>query len=125
MTNREKIHHWAFYFGVLGIISAVGYLQRWADDVFLILLGPAIYLSSALKKFVTESIWPLPNTEAVNFYFFLTPINVLYFALAGFLLQQLLNERGKIRWLAMLAFLSFIGFLHYAAWSGLSEFLSA
>lgn len=122
--SLKKIHHLIRYFIILGIVVFVGYIKHWQDEVFLVLIGPVIYLAYNLKEAV-DSLISLPSSEAINHFGFLMPLCVLYFGLLGFQLKQLWNERGKVKFLSIFALISFVIYIHYAAWGNLSIYLTA
>ncbi len=122
--SLKKIHHLIRYFIIIGLIVFFGYIKHWHDDVFLILIGPVLYLTYTVKKGIL-SVISLPESEILNFYGLLLPFCVLYFGLIGFQLKQLWNERGKIRFLSLFALIAFIAYLHYTSWKNLSGYLFA
>ena len=119
--SLKKIHHLIRYFVLLGIIVFVGYLKHWQDDLFLILVGPALYIAYTFKEAVS-SLVSIPRSEAIQYFGFLMPLCLLYFGLLGFQLKQLWNERGKVRFLSLFALISFVIYIHYAAWGNLSTY---
>jgi hypothetical protein len=118
----KKIHHLIRYFLLIGIIVFVGYIKQWPSDLFLLLIGPSIYLAYLLKNLVAQNIWSPPNVDTINYFAFLLPVTLLYFGLTGFLLKQLWNERGKVRFVSILALILFILYVHYTAWKNLSGY---
>ena len=122
--SLKKIHHLIRYFVILGLVVFVGYLKHWQDDVFLALIGPAIYLAYTAKGLIT-SVIALPGSETVHYFGFLMPLCIVYFGLLGFQLKQLWNERGKVRFLSMFALIVFVFYIHYAAWGSLSTYFIA
>ena len=119
-----KIHHLIRYFVVLGILIFFGYLKHWQDTVFLILIGPSLYLTSTLHQTITSFI-SIPSSDVVIYFGFLMPICVLYFGLFGFQLKQLWNERGKVRFLSLFALIVFVFYIHYTSWKNLSAYFIA
>ena len=119
--SLKKIHHLIRYFVIIGIAVFVGYLKRWQDEVFLILIGPALYLAYTLKALIA-SLVALPESEGLNYFGFLMPFCVFYFGLLAFFLKQLWNERGKIRFISLFALIAFVLYMHYAAWGSLSAY---
>ena len=119
--SLKKIHHLIRYFVLLGIVIFVGYVKRWQDPLFLLLIGPALYLAYTLKQAVISLI-SLPPSEMINYYAFLMPVCLLYFGLLGFQLKQLWNERGKIRFVSLFALIVFVIYIHYSAWGNLSSY---
>ena len=122
--SLKKIHHLIRYFIIIGVVVFVGYIKHWQDDIFLMLIGPVLYLAYTVKQLVL-SLVSLPESEALNYYGFLMPFCVLYFGLLGFQLKQLWNERGKIRFLSLFALITFLAYIHYTAWGNLSNYFLA
>src|SRR5438045_1905436 len=91
-----KIHHLIRYVIVLGIITFVAYLKQWQSKWLLLMLGPAIYLSSLVKDLLSKLV-TIPSTSNAHYFGFLLPITIVYFSVMGFLFKQLWNERGMIR----------------------------
>ena len=120
--SLKKVHHLIRYFIILGIIVFFGYIKRWRDDVFLVLIGPILYLIFALKEWLGSLSVPLPKSQWANQFGFLLPFCLFYFGLLGFQLKQLWNERGKIRFLSLFALIFFILYIHYEAWGNLSGY---
>ncbi len=112
----KKIHHLIRYFLFFGIIAFIGYIQKWANGVFLPLLGPPLYMASGLKKLFVSYIWPLSSSKQINEYGFLLPMTLFYFGFLGFQLKQLWNERGKVRFLSIFIFILFLVYVHFSAW---------
>jgi hypothetical protein len=120
----QKIHHLIRYFLVFAVIAFIGYTKQLNDGLFLIITGPCLYIAYHLKSFFTQNLIALNNTEAVNYYFFLFPVCLVYFGFIGFQMKQLWNERGKIRFIIMTAFISFLIYIHILAAKNLSVYLA-
>ena len=119
--SLKKIHHLIRYFVLIGIIVFIAYIKHWQDDIFLILIGPSIFLAYNARQTI-GSLITLPDSEMVNYLAFLMPLCLLYFGLLGFQLKQLWNERGKIRFLSLFAMIVFILYVHYASWKNLAPY---
>ena len=120
----KKIHHLIRYFFFLGVFSFVGYTQHFQDTIFLILTGPTLYIAYTLKSFISPKILKLPKSDMINYYGFLLPICIFYYSFIGFQLKQLVNERGKIKWLILVVFVGFLLYVHFVAFQKLSGYLS-
>ena len=121
VISLKKIHHLIRYFVSLGLIIFLGYLKHWQDDLFLILIGPVLYLASVLKGLITSFI-SIPSSDTINYFGLLLPLCMLYFGLLGFQLKQLWNERGKVKFLSLFALLIFVIYIHHTAWKNLSAY---
>ena len=119
----KKIHHLIRYFLVFAAVIFIGYIKELQDDIFLLLIGPPLYIAHTLKSLI-NSIITLPNTETVNNYFFLLPVCLLYFGFIGFQLKQLWNERGKVRFVILFSFIGFIVYVHLTAAKSLAVYLT-
>lgn len=124
MVKLPKVHHLIRYFLILGILTFVGYVKQWMPQIFVIFVGPAIYLAYGLKKVVVQYVWSIPSSPNVQFYGLLLPMTLLYYGLVGFQLKQLWNERGKIRLLSLAVFIGFIVFIHYKSASALNGYFN-
>ena len=107
----EKVHHLIRYFAVIGIIVFVGYAKQWNDTVFLIFIGPVIYLAQTAKAFVAGYV-PVPDSQNASFYIFLMPLTIFYYGFIGFLFKQLWNERGMIKFVSLGALFVFLLYVH-------------
>ena len=120
-VTQKGIKHLARYFGVLALLILFGY--RYTDSFyFMALLGPPYFLCYWLRvhgQFVTH--W-LPNEPFYNNFLLILPVTLIYFGLIGFQLKNLINERGKIRFLSTLALLAFLLYVHFLAFKELSLF---
>ena len=124
LGHLHKIHHLIRYFVLLGIVVFVGYIKQLNDRIFLIFISPPIHLAHALKKFLTEYVPHIPSSPAVNTYFFLMPVTLLYFGLVGFQLKQLWNERGSVKIAILFLFVGFLIYVHYASWKNVMGYLA-
>ncbi len=119
IVTAKRIKHLSRYFGVLGLICFLGYWFTPYSYYFLPTLGPCFFLVYYLRygglPFVGIITHMLPNDATFNKIFLLFPVSILYFGLIGFHLKNILNERGKIRWIILLAFLGFLGYMHFLA----------
>ncbi|MFA6600563.1 MAG: hypothetical protein WC352_00840 [Candidatus Omnitrophota bacterium] len=109
----KRIHHLIRYFIILGVVSFAGYVMRWQDQVFVVLVGPSIYLAHMLKGFVLSYLTTLPKTDTTDLYGFLMPVTLAYYGLTGFLMKQLWNERGFIRSFSLVIFVAFLLYIHW------------
>ena len=119
IVTAKRIKHFSRYFGVLGLIAFVGYWFTPYSYYFLPVLSPSFFLVYFLRHYGGTVTALLPNTPIFNKIFLLFPVTVLYFGLVGFHLKNILNERGKLRWIIMLAFLGFLGYMHFLAFQEL------
>ena len=114
----KKIHHLIRYTVVIGASIYVLYLFHLFDTINLFLIGPAVHIAYLLKG-VTLNYLPLPSSSSVlDNALFLFPVTIIYYGFAGFMIKTLLNERGRIRTLSLVAYFAFLAFIH--AESGLS-----
>ena len=120
--SLKKIHHLIRYFLLLSVIIFIGYVQRWHDDAFLVMIGPVIFLAHYLKQFIFSYTKAIPSIESVTYYGFLLPVTLVYFGALSCLLKQLWNERGFIRTMTLFALFSFLLFIHYKSWYELGGF---
>ena len=114
-----RIHHLIRYFVLVSILIFVGYLKQWSDNIFLLFIGPPMYLAYGLKRMIAVYLWALPVGIRLNQYLFVMPLTVLYFGFVGFQLKQLWNERGFIRTLSLFFFLAFLIYIHHLTWKNL------
>lgn len=122
--KKLKIHHLIRYFLVLAVVALMGFVNHWQEDVFLFLVGPAIYLCVPIKNQIESFIGPVPFSSAVNHYGFLLPVLLIYFGLIGFQLKQLWNEQGLIKFVSLSALIAFLIFVHYKSWTNLTGFMT-
>ena len=73
---------------LLGVVVFFGYVNHWQDEVFLILIGPVLYLAQAIKSLLL-ALFAFPSSPTITFYVFLMPFTLLYFSFLGFLIKQL------------------------------------
>lgn len=115
----KRIHHLIRYFFILGLLSFVGYIQQWKEELFLLILGPPIYLAAGLRKAAVSYLGDVSFTRTLHLYLFLLPVVLFYFGLLGFLLKQLWNERGFMRTFSLFALIVFLLYIHYTTWTNL------
>ena len=120
----KKIPHLIRYFFALGVISFAGYVNHLQNDIFIFLTGPCLYIAHALYAFVNAKVTDLADSEATRYYVFLLPICLLYYTFIGFQLKQLLNERGKLKWVLLTVFVGFLIYIHFLASQKLSGYLT-
>lgn len=116
-----QIHHLIRYFFILGILAFVAFIKKWNDDISLIPMGPSLFLTDTLERFISPAAG-FPRNQNFIYYAFLLPITILYFSLLGFQIKQLWNERGPIKYISLIALLGFIFYIHYSAWKNLAGF---
>lgn len=119
----KKIPHLIRYFFFLGVITFVGYIKDFQQDIFLALSAPCIYVAHSLYTLITTKVISLPNTQSVKYFGFLMPVCLIYFCFIGFQLKQLWNERGIIRWIILIVFVGFLLYVHFIAYQKLSEYM--
>lgn len=127
LVHPKRIKHLARYFCVLGAICIGGYSFGLAP-IFLIFVAPPILLVYLLRTYAGVLVDWIPNNRFLYNLLLLFPITISYFGLIGFQLKNILNERGKIRFVIMLAFLFFLAYIHRLAlqeislyWAGSSS----
>lgn len=93
------------------------------EHISLIFIGPVIYLMSFLYKLLNQylSISATGNTLQFGF---LLPGCILYFGLLGFLIKQIAEEKGLIKFLTIFAISGFFIFIHFLAWKNLGNLLA-
>ena len=124
VTNAiGQIHHLIRYFFLLGVLFFVAYVKRWSDDLSLILMGPPLYLTQALKTFVSSFVG-FPSSQTFIYYVFLLPVTMMYFGFIGFQIKQLWNEKGPIRFISLFALVGFLIYVHYLTWTNLSHYFA-
>ncbi len=134
LVDFLSTHRLFFNFLILGILAFVAYVTTEAMILSLILMGPPLYAAGFLKKIVSPLLFGLLNAEnpgagswqdwQLNF-FFVLPATLAYFGLAGFLLSQLIGEKGWFHRLTFLVMFGFVCFLHYIAWNDLGKYYVA
>ena len=122
--RKLKIHHLIRYFVVLGLIASIGYANHWQDKIFLLLVGPILYLSAPLQNLIEKFVGPMNHSIVVNLYGIVMPITILYYGIIGFQLKQLWNEQGFVRLMSMFAMIGFILFVHYLSWTHLNGYFA-
>lgn len=116
-----QIHHLIRYFFLLGILFFVAYIKRWSDDLSLVLMGPALYLTQLIKT-TAASVVSVPPNQNVVYYAFLLPVTILYYSFIGFQIKQLWNEKGPIRFISLFALIGFLVYIHFTTWKNLSAY---
>lgn len=119
IVTSKKIKHLSRYFGIIGFLCLLGYGYSPFSHFFLIAIGPAFYITYWFREYVGFLSSIIPNSPLFNNLLLLF-WTLIYFGLAGFQLKNILNERGKIRFLVLAAFLGFLAYIHYAAFQELS-----
>ena len=120
IVTPKRIRHLSRYFGVLGVLCFVGYWYTDYSYHFLAVLGPCFFLVHFLRHYGGVVVHLLPNDAVSNKIFLLFPVTILYFGLVGFHIKNILNERGKLRVIILLAFLGFLAYMHRLAFQELS-----
>lgn len=120
----KKIHHLIRYFLFLGIGAFVGYVREINTQVFLIFTGPCIYLSHKVKGLLAPVLGSANFSREMMLYVYLMPVTLLYYGVLGFMLKQLWNERGKIRFISMAGLVGFLLYIHYLSWKNLTAYLA-
>ncbi|MBI2167286.1 MAG: hypothetical protein HYU34_03450 [Candidatus Omnitrophica bacterium] len=114
VTTQKRIKHLARYFGILGTLCLLGYGTGLAP-LFLFFVGPPILLSFWLRTSAPFLVSWIPNNPFFNNVLLLYPVTLIYFGLAGFQLKNILNERGRVRFLILTAFVGFLFYIHRQA----------
>lgn len=114
-----QIHHLIRYFFLLGVLSFVAYIKRWSDDASLIIMGPPLYLTYGIKKLLSGI---LPSSQNIVYYAVLMPVTIFYFSAIGFMIKQLWNEKGPIRFISLFAMIGFLLYIHHTTWKNLSAY---
>jgi hypothetical protein len=122
--KKIKIHHLIRYFLVLAVVSTMGYINHWQDNVFLFLVGPVLYLCVPLRNFVESIFGSIPFSQTINQFGFILPVLLVYYGLIGFQLKQLWNEQGLIRIVSLMALIGFLAYIHYKSWTNLTAFMT-
>ncbi|MCM8775177.1 MAG: hypothetical protein NC930_02315 [Candidatus Omnitrophica bacterium] len=118
-----KIHHAIRYFLLLAVFSLISYLFDLYPDIGLVLIGPSIYISYWLKTILLRFIGSLIG--GISNLVYLIPTTLIYFGCTGFLLKELWNERGAVRFLSVFALLAFLIYVHFLAWKNLTDYFIA
>lgn len=137
-------------FLALGVGSFIAYRITNGSVNLLLVLGPAIFLANMLKtqslplvhwfqdKMAASKTASLETDNVVDIvehvvklwqptpwqldFYFLLPVTLIYFLLIGLHLSHLSQEKGWLRFLSILALISFLGFIHYKAWMALGTY---
>lgn len=121
----KKIPHLVRYFFFLGVISFVGYIKNFQQDIFLALCAPCIFIAHSIYSLIDTQLFSLPKTESVKYFGFLLPVCLIYYSFIGFQLKQLWNERGIVRWIILIIFIGFILYIQFIAYQKLSGYLTS
>src|SRR5262245_22943108 len=119
----QKVHHLIRYFLLIGGLTFTGYLSGWHDEIFLVFIGPPLYVAYGLNDLV-NNVLHLPSTYAITKIVFLAPISLRYYGLLGYQLKQLWNEHGIIRTVSLFALIAFILYIHHWAWHNLMGYFT-
>ena len=123
IVTSKKIKHLSRYFGILGFLCLLGYGYTPLSRFFLIAIGPAFYITYWFRQYAGFLSSMIPNEPLFNNLLLLF-WTLIYFGLMGFQLKNILNERGKIRFLVLAAFFGFLFYIHYAAFKELDLYLA-
>jgi len=110
------------FIALLGVAAFVLYWMDINTTAALVLTGPPIYLAYFAKNLIGASIAGADSQSAKDFGFML-PATLLYYAALGFLVRQLLNERGIIKIVTIIALVGFLVFIHFMTWQRLSGYM--
>jgi len=119
IVSHKRIKHLSRYFGMIGFLCLLGYAYSPFSHLFLILIAPAFFITYWFREYGVFLSSIIPNEPLFNNLLILF-WTLIYFGLAGFQLKNILNERGKIRFLVLVAFLGFLAYIHYAAFQELN-----
>ena len=111
--SHKRVPHLSRYFGVFAFLLLMGYAFTGLSYEFLMFLAPPFCFVSWLRVHGGFLVGIVPNELFYNNVFLLIPITFIYFGLVGFELKNILNERGKLRAVFLLAFLVFLVYLHF------------
>ena len=115
-----KIHHLIRYCLLLSVLALTSYHLNWQLNIFFAVLGPPIFISSLLKTLLTDILGD--SMPAISNMAYAVPITLAYFGISGFLLKELWNERGPIRFISLVAFAGFLIFIHVSSWIYIRDF---
>lgn len=93
------------------------------EKISLIFIGPVIYLMSFLYKLLNQYL-SLNISGNALLYAFLLPGCIVYFGILGFLIKQIMEEKGFIKFLTVFAISGFFIFIHFLAWKNLGNLLA-
>lgn len=119
IISPKKIKHFSRYFGIIGFLCLVGYAYTSFSHLFLILVAPVFFITYWFRVYTGFLSSLIPNAPFFNNLLLLFWTEI-YFGLVGFQLKNILNERGKIRFLVLVAFVGFLIYIHYAAFQELN-----
>ncbi len=110
------------YFFSAAILSFAAYVYTDGHPVFLVLMGPPIYLANLVISALENAL----NLHIANIdLWVLLPCTLIYYCFTGFLIKQLLQEKPLRRYLCLAGLIGFAGYIHFLAWKDLSAYLSA
>ncbi len=118
-TGPKRVKHLSRYVGILGVLFFLGYWYTDYSYQFLPTLAPSFFIVFFLRRYGAVVLNFLPNEAVINKFALLLPISIAYFGVIGYHVKNILNERGKIRVLILLAFFGFLGYVHYLAFQEL------
>ena len=125
LVTPKRIKHLSRYFGVLGLLCFVGFWYSAFSYNFLAALGPCFFIVYFVRHYGGPFVSLFPNEAVFNKIFLLFPVTVIYFGLVGLHIKNVLNERGKIRLIVLVAFLGFLSYIHYVAFQELRLYWKA
>lgn len=118
-VNPKHIRHLGRYFAILSVLLFFGYHS--SNSIYLLIaLGPTYFMVPWLRFHGGFILSLIPNEPEYNHYLLLLPATLGYFGLVGFLLKNLINERGLIRLVSLMVFLAFLGYIHYMSYREIS-----
>lgn len=123
IVTSKKIKHLSRYFGILGFLCLLGYAYTPFSRLFLMTIGPAFYITYWFRQYAGFLSSIIPNEPVFNNLLLLF-WTLIYFGLMGFQLKNILNEKGKMRFLILVAFFGFLIYIHYSAFKELDLYLA-
>lgn len=120
LVTSQRVKRLVPYFLILGVICFFGYLYSGLGYFFLTLLGPVFFLAYWLRAFGGPLVELIPNEPFLNNFLLLLPMTLAYFGVVGLLFKGIINERGGIRILILVAFAAFLVYIHVVAFHELS-----
>jgi hypothetical protein len=110
------------YIILLGIFAFASFMMQWGKSFTLIFIGPVLYLAFALERFLGPLAGITNRSQMMLDYFYLLPITAVYFGFIGFILKQLLQERGWVGMISLITFIGFVLYIHHEAWQRLTGY---
>lgn len=110
------------FIALLGVAAFILYWMDINTTATLILSGPPIYLAYFAKDLIGPSIAGA-DSQTVKEFGFVLPATLLYYGCLGFLMRQLLNERGILKIITIIALAGFVVFIHFMTWNKLNAYL--